>query len=213
MSCRNAHIALIEDDEAVLDALRLYLINKSFKVSTYLSADAFLESYDAGKPPDCVVSDVRLPGWSGLQLQEELKRRGAKFPLLLITGHGDIEMAVSALKAGAHDFLEKPFQEERLMQSIAAALETSAKARDRAEELSDYTRRRSELTERQRQVMDYATSGYTNRQIGELLEISPRTVEIYRSQAMEKMGVGSLAELVRIAVLLADLDRQPEGRS
>lgn len=206
-------VALIDDDEAVLDSLRLYLLNKGFSVAPFLTAEAFLAWIDVQRPPDCIVSDVRLPGLSGLQLQEELTRRRLKAPLLLITGHGDIEMAVTAIKAGAYDFLEKPFREERLLVSIRTALASAAEQRDKAEELADLARRKSDLTDRQRQVMDFATNGYTNREIGRALQISPRTVEIYRSQAMEKMGVGSLAELVRVAVLLADHEGGAKGRS
>lgn len=195
-------VHLIDDDEAVLDALALYLESKGYTVHRYTRAEPALARSANAAWPACIVSDVRMPGISGLDFQRELARIGCRLPLILITGHGDIAMAVAAIKAGAHDFLEKPFDEKRLLAAIEAALRASEAQQETAQELADLAARRAELSERQRQVMDLAVKGYTNKEIGAELRISPRTVEIYRARVMERMGAATLADLVRIAVKL-----------
>lgn len=200
-----ATIHLIDDDAAVLDALGLYLEAKGHAVHRYSKAEPVLDRVRGDAWPACIVSDVRMPGMSGLDLQRELARIGCRLPLILITGHGDIEMAVAAIKAGAHDFLEKPFDEKRLLVAIEAALRATEVQYGNAQELSDLTARRAELSERQQQVMDLAVKGYTNKEIGAELGISPRTVEIYRAKVMERMGAATLADLVRISVKLAGM--------
>lgn len=198
-----ATIHLIDDDEAVLDALGLYLQSKGHTVQLHTRAEPVLDRVSSESWPACIVSDVRMPGMSGLDLQRELSRIGCRLPLILITGHGDIEMAVTAIKAGAHDFLEKPFDEKRLLEAIEAALRTTEAQHATAQALSDLKARRAELSERQQQVMDLAVKGYTNKEIGAELGISPRTVEIYRAKVMEGMGAATLADLVRIAIRLS----------
>ena len=202
MTTVRATIHLIDDDEAVLDALGQYLESKGHAVHRYTRAEPVLDRVRGEAWPSCIVSDVRMPGMSGLDLQSELARIGCRLPLILITGHGDIEMAVAAIKAGAHDFLEKPFDERRLLAVIEAAMRSTEALLVTAHELSDLTVRRTELSERQQQVMDLAVKGYTNKEIGAELGISPRTVEIYRAKVMERMGADTLADLVRIAVKL-----------
>jgi two-component system response regulator FixJ len=195
-------IALVEDDEAVLDSLRLYFSATGHDVAAFSEARSLLEALSAGLKPDCIVSDIRMPGLSGLDLQRELCARGSTVPLILITGHGDIEMAVTAIKAGAHDFLEKPFDEQRLLASIEDAVSRRNRSVEMETEISVLAGKVAELSERQRQVMDLAVQGLTNKQIANQLGISPRTVESYRAWVMERMGAKNLAELVRLAMRL-----------
>jgi FixJ family two-component response regulator len=195
-------IYLIDDDEAVLDSLGCYLGSRGFEVQRFLRADRALEALQRGERPKCVVSDIRLPGVSGLELQSAFASLPNAPPLILITGHGDIDMAVSAIKAGAHDFLEKPFNEKRLATAIETAIATGDQKTREAGDILELVKRRGELSERQLQVMDAAARGQTNKEIGAALGISPRTVEIYRAKVMERMGATTLAELVRIVVRL-----------
>lgn len=198
-----ATVHLIDDDEAVLDALGQYLEARGFVVHRHARADGVLELIAGAPAATCIVSDVRMPGMSGLDLQGELGRRGHPVPLILITGHGDIDMAVAAIKAGAHDFLEKPFDESRLAAAIDASLAERASRVDADREVAELAGRRAGLSERQCQVMDLAVRGRTNKEIGAELGISPRTVEIYRAKVMERMGAVTLADLVRIALALS----------
>ncbi len=195
-------VHLIDDDEAVLDSLSIYLESKGFVVRRHARADEVatldLEEVDS----TCIVSDVLMPGMNGLELQQALKRRHTSVPLILITGHGDIDMAVAAIKAGAHDFLEKPFDERRLVASIADAVRSARGRRVDEGESAGLRSRYGELSERQQQVMDLAVKGRTNKEIGAALGISPRTVEIYRARVMERMGAKTLADLVRISVAI-----------
>ena len=146
--------------------------------------------------------DVRLPGLSGLELQQRLHQRKKELPVIIITGHGDIDMAVRALKAGAFDFIEKPFDDSRLLEGIADAMAGTTQRKAATETISALADRRAELSERQRQVMGMVADGMVNKEIAMRLGISPRTVEIYRAKVMEKMGARNLAELVRMALAL-----------
>ena len=194
-------IALIDDDEAVLHSLRLLLESRGFEVRSFASAEKFLKSIGTAMPA-CVVTDVRMPNVSGLELQIALKKRDSSVPVILITGHGEIAMAVDAIKQGAFDFLEKPFDEERLIRSISNALEASRKLRDERDQRADLVARVAELSPRQREVMLLVAEGLSNKEIALRLDISPRTVENYRAWVMEKMGARGLAELVRMVMLL-----------
>jgi two-component system response regulator FixJ len=196
------HIALIDDDAAVLDSLRLYFARREVEATCFAAAEPFLGALDHVAPFDCVVSDVRMPGLSGLDLVRELRVRGAIAPIILITGRGDIDMAVNAIKLGAYDFIEKPFDESRLLASIRTAVETGRqKARDAAE-LEQLQSRFKLLSARQRQVMELAVAGFSNKEIGTKLNISPKTVENHRAWVMERVGARNLAELVRMAMQL-----------
>ena len=195
-----AQIALVEDDAAVRDSLQLYLARQDLKTSCFAAAEALLAAVDGGVQFDCIVSDVRMPGLSGLDLVHHLKARRVVAPIILITGHGDIDMAVSAIKSGAFNFIEKPFDEARLLASIRNALEIGRqKAIDAAQTEELYSRFKT-LSERQRQVMELAVAGLSNKEIGSRLNISPKTVENHRAWVMERTGAKNLADLVRIAM-------------
>jgi FixJ family two-component response regulator len=194
-----AQIALVEDDAAVLDSLQLYLDCQDLKTSCFAAAEALLAAVDGGVQFNCIVSDVCMPGMSGLDLVHHLKARSVVAPIILITGHGDIDMAVSAVKSGAFDFIEKPFHEARLLASIRNALEIALeKAIDTARTNELYSRVKA-LSERQRQVMELVVAGLSNREIGLRLNISSKTVEHHRAWVMERIGAKNLADLVRIA--------------
>jgi RNA polymerase sigma factor (sigma-70 family) len=193
-------LALIDDDAAVCDSLQLYFARHNVSVTCFHAADQYLKAVSASELFDCVVTDVRMPGISGLDLVRRVTARGSSCPIILITGHGDVDMAVSAIKSGAFNFIEKPFDEARLLASIRDALETARqKAIDEAQTNELYSRVKA-LSERQRQVMDLAVAGLSNKEIGSQLNISPKTVENHRAWVMERTGAKNLADLVRIAM-------------
>ena len=188
-------VYVVDDDDAMRDSLRWLLESAGYRVCAYASAERFLAAY---KPngSSCLVLDVRMPGQTGLELQQELNRRGAQMPIIFITGHGDVPMAVDALKNGAFHFLEKPFQGERLLELIAQASTQRTSDTERAQRRCAAARLAT-LTQREREVMDLVVLGRKNKQIAEALGISVKTVEAHRAKAMEKMDVSSVAELVQ----------------
>jgi two-component system response regulator FixJ len=195
-------VAVIDDDEAVLDSLHMMLARNDFDVRSFRSAEEFFRASD--EEPCCIVCDVRMPEMSGLDLQAELQRRHSAVPLILMTGHGDIGMAVSAVKDGALDFLEKPFLPDRLIGAIRTAVDKTQHRIAEGQELQRLAARVNELSARQRQVMDLAVKGLSNKEIAIALNISHRTVETYRAWVMEKTGTRNLAELVRLALRLEE---------
>lgn len=204
-SLRSGPVFIVDDEPAVLDGLRLMLSTFGYVCRTYASAEDFLAAVPAGSN-GCVIADIRLPGMSGLDLQRELIRRGHQLPVIFITAHGDIRMAVAAVKAGAVDFLEKPIDDALLVDSLRQALlreDVERNARGRAHELAV---RRQRLTLREKEVMSLVIEGYSNAAIGDRLGISPRTVEHYRASVMEKMQARNLSDLVRTSMLI-DLNR------
>jgi FixJ family two-component response regulator len=194
-----ATVFVVDDDEAVCASLKLLLKTLGMPAQTYASAQEFLATFDARRG-GCLVLDIRMPGMSGLELQEELNARGAMLPIIFVTGHGDVPMAVEAMQRGAMDFLQKPFRDQDLLDRV-----TEAMAKDRAgrELLGNRERIRARvahLTPREREVMTLVTQGKANKVIAADLDLSQRTVEIHRAHVMEKMGANSLAHLVRMAL-------------
>ena len=192
-------VYIVDDDDAVRDSLDLLLSAAGYQTHTFESADAFLAD-----PPraagGCLVSDIRMPGMSGLELMETLQERGAACPVVLITGHGDVPMAVEAMKRGAHDFIEKPFDDERLVSAVSSALARGGGPREAAKVDPEAAERLATLSRRERQVMEGLVSGRSNKEIARDYGISPRTVEVYRANVMGKMRAASLAELVQSAL-------------
>lgn len=191
-----AHI--IDDDDAARDALAFLLSTENLPHACYASPGAFLSV--AAEARGCVVTDVRMPEMDGLQLVRRLKALGATLPVIVMTGHGDVPLAVEAMKAGVIDFLEKPFNDERILRAIRAALALSGAGEARKTEASRILARIATLSGREREVLDGLLAGKANKVIALDLDISPRTVEIYRANVMNKMHAGSLSELVRMAL-------------
>jgi two-component system response regulator FixJ len=194
----SAVVHLIDDDEHVRRALAFLLGTAGFAVRVYDSASVFLEKFEQ-ESTGCVVSDVRMPGIDGLQLLRKLKERGARIPVIVMTGHADVALAVEAMKAGAVDFIEKPFPDEMLVNAIQIALVRG----DGAEPVADAAQIRAKLaslTQREKEVLDGLLAGHPNKTIAYDLGLSPRTVEVHRANVMTKMGASSLSELVRMTL-------------
>jgi FixJ family two-component response regulator len=206
---RNPTVYVVDDDEAVRSSLRLLLKSVGLPAVAYGAAREFLGAYDPDQP-GCLVLDVRMPGMSGLELQEELNRRGAIIPVIFITGHGDIPMAVEAMQHGAFDFLQKPFRDQDLIDRIQRGLETDARNRADLREQEQIRERYDSLTPREREVLTLVTQGKANKVMAGDLGVSQRTVEIHRARVMEKMGANSLAQLVRMVM---DLETRPEAEA
>lgn len=203
MNRDSAVVYVVDDDDAVRDSLKLLLESVDLQCRTYASATEFLEEHD----PDqhcCLVADIRMPGMSGLDLQDELNRRASKIPILFITGHGDVPMAVDAMKSGALDFIQKPFRDQDLLDRIHQALERDKEGREDNREVAEIRSRSARLTARETEVMHRVVVGQANKVIALDLGVSQRTVEIHRARVMQKMGARSLAELVRMAGRLTD---------
>jgi len=194
------HAALIDDDLAILDALRLYLSRHRIKASCFKETGEFLAAVARRERFDCIVCDVRMPGMSGLELQQKLNDSASQSPIILITGHGDVDMAVAAIKNGAFDFIEKPFDEARLLASIREAVEKGRLNETAALELETLRSRFDALSARQRQVMELAVGGLSSKEIGLKLNISPKTVDNHRAWIMERIGARNLADLIRMAM-------------
>lgn len=200
MTVKQADVCMIDDDASVLDSLDVLMQSHDLEVVALASAEALLARLDQGKVPSCIVSDIRLGGMSGLDLQQELIRRRLRVPLILITGHGEVSMAVAAIKAGAEDFIEKPFDDAALADSIRRALDKASREAEAERTREEIAERLGQLSQRQREVMDLVVRGYSSKEIAARLGISPRTVETYRLWIMEKTGARNLAELVRMVV-------------
>ena len=194
---RTLHV--IDDDDAVRDSLTFLLSTAGFKVAAHESAVAFLQELP-GLNPACVITDVRMPGTSGMELLQQLSSRDAAIPTIIITGHGDIPLAVEAMKLGAVDFIEKPFEDEAILGAVRIAMDRRNKGAVSEAGRSEIRDLLAALSARERQVLDGLVAGNANKIIARDLGISPRTVEIYRANVMTKMKARSLSELVRMSL-------------
>ncbi len=194
----DALVFIVDDDEAVRQSTAWLIESIGLKVQTFISADEFLENYK--NESGCIVMDVRMPGMSGLEAQEELKERGINLPLIFITGHGDVPMAVRALKRGAFDFIEKPFNDQLLLDAVQRGLKQNSEARESLIQNESIDRRIASLTPREHEVMLRVTEGKPNKVIAHELNVSIKTVEVHRARMMEKMEASSVAELVKVTI-------------
>jgi len=199
MKEKPATVFVVDDDDAVRTSLRLLLKSVGLPVETFASAQEFLDAFDADRA-GCLVLDIRMPGMSGLELQQRLNEIHAIVPIVFITGHGDVPMAVEAMQHGAVDFIQKPFRDQDLIDRINQALEKDRDNRAGLRERDAIRRRMQQLTPREREVLDLVTQGKANKVIAGDLNVSQRTVEIHRARVMEKMGASSLAHLVRMVI-------------
>ena len=194
-------VFIVDDDRAARESLSWLIGSINLKVAAFASAAEFLAAY-APEQPGCLITDVRMPGLSGLDLQAELKRRGLEIPVIVVTGHGDVPMAVRAMKAGAFDFVEKPFNDQVLIDLVQKAIERSFTLAQGQAERRYVRARLDQLTPRERQVFDMIVAGESNKGIAQALGISEKTVEAHRAHIMDKMQARSLAELLKLAIAL-----------
>ena len=192
-------VFIVDDDEAVRSSMKLLMKTAGLRAEAFASAQEFLSAFDPARG-GCLVLDVRMPGMSGLGLQDELNARGALLPIIFVTGHGDIPMAVEAMQHGAMDFLQKPFRDQELLDRISRAFERDRTGRQLLGDHERIRARLAQLTPREHEVMVLVTQGKANKVIAADLNVSQRTVEIHRSHVMEKMGANSLAHLVRMVI-------------
>lgn len=198
-------VFVVDDDEAMRSSLKWLIESTGMGVRTFDSADAFLTGYS----PDwvgCLLLDVRMPGMNGLELQAYLTKADYHLPVIIITGHGDIGMAVKAMQSGAMDFIEKPFSDEDLLRSIRRALDVDSQARTLRAQHALVLARLEELTPREHEVLDLVAAGKSNKEMATALGVSTKTVEAHRAKVMDKMQATSLAELVRMALLAGRIE-------
>lgn len=196
MHSEEAVVYVVDDDEAIRDSLRLLLRSVGLKSEVFANASDFLKSLDP-KRHGCLLADIRMPGMSGLELQEELNQRHIEIPTIFITGHGDVPMAVNAIKAGAIDFIQKPFRDQDLIDRIHEALQLDSERNESREQEFSIRNRIATLTPREQEVMRKVVDGCANKVIALDLGVSQRTIELHRARVMHKMGVRSLADLVK----------------
>src|ERR1700686_4580558 len=196
-------VHVIDDDDGMRRALSLLLSTLGYKTLVFANPGEFLAQFDPDKH-GCLVLDIRMPGMSGLELQQHLNRMGSMLPVIFITGHGDVPMAVQAMKEGAFEFVQKPFRDQDLLDRINHALKQDAENRSTVARRTEVLHRLESLTPRERQVMDLVVEGAANKVIAIDLDLSERTVEIHRAKVMEKMGARSVAHLVKLHLTLND---------
>jgi two-component system, LuxR family, response regulator FixJ len=201
-------VHVIDDDAAMRDSLSFLLESADLNARTYESAIAFLDDLKSLEP-GCILTDVRMPQMSGLELIARLKALGVALPVIVMTGHADVPLAVQALKEGAIDFIEKPFDDDRLLDAVRAALEAGRRRRQEAVELDAITARLATLTPREHEVLGGLVAGHPNKTIAYDLGTSPRTIEVHRARVMEKMQARSLADLVRMVLAI---ERAGQGK-
>jgi two-component system response regulator FixJ len=204
-------VHVVDDDEAVRGSLRFLLEAAGFAVRTHATAEAFLRAVEAEEPIGCVLTDLRMPGLGGLELQAQLLADRRRIPVIVITGHGDVPSAVRAMKEGALDFLEKPFDDEQLLATVCRALEAGRAMQAASQAAAAAASRLATLTRREREVLEGMVAGQASKTIARDLGASPRTIEVHRIRVMEKLQVRSLPELVRLvqAAKLAGQGRRP----
>ena len=202
MNDESALVYIVDDDDAVRDSLGLLMRSVGLACATFASARQFLDAYDP-EAVSCLVADIRMPGLSGLELQQEISDRHLEIPIIFITGHGDVPMAVKAMKAGALDFLQKPFRDQDLLDRIHAAIQRDRDRRTLRREIQSIRERLETLTPRETEVMEKVVQGCANKVIAMDLGVSQRTVELHRARVMHKMDVRSLAELVHLTSKVA----------
>lgn len=190
-------VLVVDDDDAVRDSIKELVESVGLKAQTFASAQSFLESYTTDQA-GCLVLDVRMARMSGLTLQAKLKEMGSDLPIIFITGHGDIDIAVQVMKVGAVDLIQKPYHEQNLLDSINDALEIDVEKRGASRKQGALEKQIASLTEREREVMDLLAGGHTNKAVAEQLGISPRTVEVHRHRVLEKCEVKSVPQLIRL---------------
>lgn len=199
MIFENATIFIVDDDPSVLKGLKRLFKSKGYDVGTFASAQNFLRSNPSRKGPACLVLDMKMPGLSGLEMQEKLDQGEYDVPIVFLTGHGDIPMSVRAMKKGAIDFLSKPVDESDLLVAVEEALQKAAENLARQEENRHIKNLTQSLTPREYEILTYVITGLLNKQIAYALDISEKTVKVHRGRVMQKMNVDSVAELVRLA--------------
>ncbi len=204
----DATVFVVDDDDAMRDSLSYLLQSVGLAVEAFPSAEHFLAAYDPARP-GCLVLDVRMPGMSGLELQQILIERGSALPVIVITGHGDVPMAVRAMRAGAIDFIEKPFNNQALLDRVTAAIRTSTAAMAEQARAHEIRARLATLSPREREVALLVGTGKQNKVIAHELGISQKTVEVHRHNAMEKMQATTGADLARMLTLAGVLDPEP----
>ncbi|MCF8177281.1 MAG: sigma-70 family RNA polymerase sigma factor [Sulfuritalea sp.] len=192
-------VFIVDDDLAVARSVRWLIESIRLQVETFPSAQAFIDGYNAAKP-GCLVLDVRMPGMSGLELQERLTAQRVRIPIIFITGHGDVQMAVKAVQAGAFDFVEKPFNDQDLLDRIQKAIAVDAEQRDRDAQRAQLQSLFVSLTPREREVMDLVVEGMSNKAVANTLGLSAKTVEVHRAKVMEKMHARSVSDLVKMSL-------------
>jgi two-component system response regulator FixJ len=200
-------VHVIDDDIAVRQSLAFLFATAGISTRLHESAEAFLEAMPQAAQ-GCILTDIRMPGMSGLELQRKLAERGITMPVIVMTGHGDVALAVAAMKAGAVDFVEKPFDDAIIINCVRAALDRQRSEMEKASDLAKIQGRIEGLSERERQVLDGLMKGHSNKTIAAHLQISPRTVEIHRAHLMLKMQASSLSELVRMAMMAGALSER-----
>ena len=201
---QEATVFVVDDDPAIRKSLRWLIESVGLKVQTHELASEFLESYSPDIP-GCLVLDIRIPGMSGLELQEKLRERGYDIPVIIVSGYGDVPMAVRAMKAGAIDFLEKPVSDQVLLDYIQKGIETDIKNKQNRIQNQDLMERKELLTRREREVMEYVVAGFSSREIAGTLNVSFKTVEAHRAKIMKKMQARSVPKLIQMDLQIKDV--------
>lgn len=194
-----ATVFIVDDDKSILDSLNILFKLEGLQTELHDSCQSFLDCYDAGQG-GCLLLDVRMPGMSGLELQEKLVEKKIDIPVIIMTGHGDIKTAVNAMKLGAHDFIEKPFRDDEIIATVRNALQSMQEKQENSKEIDTFREQVEQLTAREQEVLSLLVQGNSNKSIAAELNISPRTAEIHRAHIKEKLRARNLSHLIRMAI-------------